>query len=96
MVEIVGWLSSLILVITLAQQNWKQWKSDSVEGVSKWLWIGQTSASLGFTVYSVLVHNWVFVTTNGLLLLNGLVGFAIVHHHKKRAKSDKDAETEEN
>ena len=75
-----------ILILTLAQQNWKQWRSGSVEGVSKWLWVGQTAASVGFTTYSGLVHNWVFVTTNGLLLINGLVGYAIVAHHRRRAK----------
>lgn len=93
MVEIVGWASSVILVITLAQQNWKQWRSGSVEGVSKWLWVGQTAASVGFTTYSALVRNWVFVTTNGLLLINGLVGYAIVRHHRRHAKaSGKSAE----
>jgi MtN3 and saliva related transmembrane protein len=92
MTEIIGWLSSVILVITLAQQNWKQWRSGSVEGVSKWLWVGQTAASTGFTVYSGLVHNWVFVTTNGLLLLNGLVGYAIVRHHRRHAKKKGDGE----
>lgn len=86
MTEIIGWLSSLILLATLGKQNWKQWRSDSVEGVSKWLWIGQTAASVGFTVYSVLVKNWVFVTTNALLLVNALVGYLIVRHHRRRAK----------
>jgi uncharacterized protein with PQ loop repeat len=85
MTEILGWLSSLVLVLTLARQNWKQWSSGSVEGVSKWLWIGQTTASVGFTLYSVLVRNWVFVTTNALLLVNGLLGYAIVRHHRLRA-----------
>ena len=85
MTEILGWLSSLVLVLTLARQNWKQWRSGSVEGVSKWLWIGQTASSVGFTLYSVLVRNWVFVTTNALLLVNGLVGYAIVRHHRRSA-----------
>ncbi len=85
MTEVLGWLSSLVLVLTLAKQNWKQWSSGSVEGVSKWLWIGQTTASVGFTLYSVLVRNWVFVTTNALLLVNGLLGYAIVRHHRRSA-----------
>ena len=86
MTELIGWLSSVILIITLGQQNWKQWKSGSVEGVSKWLWVGQTAASAGFTLYSGLVHNWVFVTTNGLLFLNALLGFGIVRYHRRSAK----------
>ena len=84
MTEIVGWASSLVLVITIAKQVHKQWKSGQSEGISKWLFIGQLAASVGFTVYSVLVHNWVFVVTNALMVLNALVGFAIVMRHRRR------------
>lgn len=85
MVEALGWLSSLILVLTIAKQVYKQWKEGSSEGVSKWLFIGQMSASLGFTIYSWLVHNWVFVATNAVMLLNGLAGLLIVFYHRRRA-----------
>lgn len=85
MTELIGWISSFILLVTLTQQNWKQWRGGSVEGVSKWLWVGQTAASIGFTTYSVLVKNWVFTATNALLLVNGLVGFMIVRHRRRRA-----------
>jgi MtN3 and saliva related transmembrane protein len=83
-VELVGWVSSFILVLTISKQIYKQWREGSSENVSKWLFIGQMAASLGFTVYSWLVSNWVFVVTNLLMLLNGLVGLAIVLHHRKR------------
>jgi uncharacterized protein with PQ loop repeat len=82
--EIVGWASSVILVLTIGKQVYKQWHEGSSEGVSKWLFIGQMAASLGFTVYSWLVGNMVFVVTNSLMLLNALAGFAIVRHHRKR------------
>lgn len=82
--EIVGWASSVILVLTIAKQVYKQWQEGSSEGVSKWLFIGQMAASLGFTIYSWLVGNMVFVVTNSLMLLNALVGFGIVRHHRKR------------
>jgi uncharacterized protein with PQ loop repeat len=82
--EIVGWVSSVILVLTIAKQVYKQWHEGSSEGVSKWLFVGQMAASLGFTVYSWLVGNMVFVVTNSLMLLNALVGFGIVLHHRKR------------
>ena len=84
MTEVVGWVSSFILVLTIAKQVYKQWHEDSSEGVSKWLFIGQMAASLGFTIYSWLVNNWVFVVTNSLMLLNGLAGLAIVIHHRRR------------
>jgi uncharacterized protein with PQ loop repeat len=73
-VEAIGWLSSLILLTTIIAQLRKQWADRSTRGVSKWLFVGQTAASLGFTVYSVLVNNWVFVVTNGLMLLSALLG----------------------
>ena len=84
--ELIGWCSSFILVLTIGKQVYKQWQEGTSEGVSKWLFIGQMSASLGFTIYSWLVNNWVFVVTNSLMLLNGLVGFSIVLYHRKRER----------
>jgi MtN3 and saliva related transmembrane protein len=84
MTELVGWVSSFILVLTIAKQVYKQWQEGSSEGVSKWLFIGQISASLGFTIYSWLISNWVFVVTNSMLLLNGLAGLLIVIRHRRR------------
>ena len=87
MVEVVGWVSSLILVLTIAKQVYKQWQEGSSEGVSKWLFVGQIAASLGFTVYSWLVSNWVFVVTNAVMLCNGLAGLLIVLHHRRRERA---------
>jgi len=84
--EAVGWVSSVILVMTIAKQVYKQWQEGTSEGVSKWLFVGQISASLGFTVYSWLVDNWVFVVTNSLMLVNGLLGLLIVFHHRRRGR----------
>jgi len=53
--------------------------------VSKWLFVGQSTASFGFTVYSWLVRNWVFVVTNALLLVAGITGFLITLHYRRRA-----------
>ena len=86
MTEAVGWVSSVILVLTIGKQVYKQWREGSSEGVSKWLFVGQISASLGFTVYSWLVSNWVFVVTNAVMLVNGLVGLLIVLHHRRRER----------
>jgi sulfite exporter TauE/SafE len=55
--------------------------------VSSWLFVGQLSASTGFTVYSVLVRNWVFVVTNALMMVNALIGYAIVMHHRRSKAS---------
>jgi MtN3 and saliva related transmembrane protein len=86
--EAVGWVSSGILVLTIAKQVYKQWREGSSEGVSKWLFVGQMAASLGFTIYSWLVSNWVFVVTNALMLCNGLLGLLIVLHHRRRERRE--------
>jgi MtN3 and saliva related transmembrane protein len=84
MTEVVGWVSSGILILTLAKQVFKQWKEGSSEGVSKWLFVGQMAASIGFTTYSVLTGDPVFIVTNSILLLNGLAGLLIVLHHRRK------------
>jgi MtN3 and saliva related transmembrane protein len=84
--ELIGWASSFILVLTISKQIYKQWQEGSSENVSKWLFIGQMAASLGFTIYSWLVGNWVFVITNLLMLINGLIGLGIVLYHRKRER----------
>lgn len=84
MTEAIGWLSSVVLVVTIGQQVYKQWHDGTSKGVSRWLFVGQMLASAGFTIYSWLVHNWVFVVTNGLMLASALVGFAIVMKHARR------------
>jgi uncharacterized protein with PQ loop repeat len=84
MVEAIGWASSVILVLTIAKQVWKQWHAGTSEGVSRWLFVGQIAASAGFTIYSWLVHNWVFVVTNALMVVNGLLGITITAVHRRR------------
>ena len=83
-IEWIGWASSVILLLTVAVQIRKQWKAGTSEGVSKWLFLGQVGAEVGFVVYSWLVGNWVFVFTNLALLIENLVGFAIVLRHRRR------------
>jgi len=87
MSEAIGWASSVILVLTIAKQIHKQWQAGTSEGVSKWLFIGQLAASLGFTIYSVLVRNWVFVVTNALMVMNALIGYGITMRQKRQCSS---------
>lgn len=84
MTQALGWISSLVLLVTISKQIHKQWKEGSSEGVSKWLFAGQVTASAGFTLYSFLIREWVFVFTNSLLLINGLLGLALVWHHRRK------------
>jgi MtN3 and saliva related transmembrane protein len=87
MIEAIGWASSAILVLTIGRQVLKQWREGTSEGVSMWLFVGQMAASIGFTIYSVLVHNWVFVVTNALMVGNGLLGYFITLRHRRREKA---------
>lgn len=83
MIEIIGWASSLILLATLVKQVYKQWKEGTSEGVSKWLFIGQLVASVGFVIYSYLVGSWVFMVTNALLTVNNIIGICLYFHFRK-------------
>ncbi len=82
--ELIGWLSSAILVAALAKQVHKQWRAGSSEGVSRWLFVGQVAASAGFTLYSALVGDAVFVVTNAILLASAVTGLVIVLRHRRR------------
>ena len=83
----MGWLSSAVLLATLARQVAKQWREGTSEGVSRWLVVGQTTASAGFTLYSLLLRNWVFVVTNALLLVNAVAGLLIVRRHRRQGRA---------
>ncbi|MEO6051634.1 MAG: SemiSWEET family transporter [Pyrinomonadaceae bacterium] len=84
MVEIIGWASSLILLLTLVKQVHKQWKEGTSEGISTWLFIGQLAASVGFTIYSFAVGNWVFAVTNCLLTINNIIGIILFFYFKRK------------
>jgi MtN3 and saliva related transmembrane protein len=85
MIEVIGWVSSFILLLTLVKQVHKQWKDRTSEGVSKWLFLGQLVASVGFTTYSYLVGNWVFTVTNGLLTINNIIGIYLYFRFRKKS-----------
>ena len=83
MIEILGWSSSFILLITLIRQVHKQWKDGSSDGISKWLFIGQLAASIGFTIYSVETANWVFAFTNAMLTVTNVLGICFYFCFKR-------------
>jgi len=84
MTEIIGWVSSTILFLTISRQIYKQWQRGTSEDVSIWLFPGQIAASAGFAVYSWLVWNPVFIFTNVMMVLSGIVGFIVRRYLKKR------------
>jgi uncharacterized protein with PQ loop repeat len=63
-----------VLLLTLLRQVYTEWRSGSTAGLSKWLFIGQVTASVGFTIYSYLLHNWVFMGSNAAILVVAAIG----------------------
>lgn len=84
--QVIGWLSSIALLLTIGTQIHRQWREGKSEGVSPWLFVGQMFASTGFTLYSVFVRDWVFIVTNALMLVSAAVGLGILVMHRRRAR----------
>lgn len=81
--EWIGWASSLILLSTLIRQVYTQWKTRSDSGVSRWLFVGQVTASVGFTIYSVLLGNWVYTASNIAILATAIAGEGVYLRNKR-------------
>jgi MtN3 and saliva related transmembrane protein len=88
-VEAVGWASAALLLLTLMRQVYKEWRSGSTAGLSKWLFIGQMAASVGFITYSWLLHNWVFIGSNAAILVVAVVGQTLFAHNRRHSKSQR-------
>ncbi|MDM7921140.1 MAG: SemiSWEET family transporter [Pyrinomonadaceae bacterium] len=82
MTELIGWASSMVLFLTVIRQVQKQWRTGTNEGVSKWLFVGQLTASAGFLLYSWLTGSWVFAVTNAVLTASNAVGIYIYFRNR--------------
>lgn len=85
MMDVVGWISALLLLLTVSAQVFTQWRSGSTKGVSHWMFVGQLATSTGFVVYSANVGNWVFVASNAATLCAALVGQVVYLRNRRRA-----------
>jgi MtN3 and saliva related transmembrane protein len=83
--DLIGWASSAILLATIGRQVYTQWKTKATAGVSRYLFVGQLTASTGFTIYSFMLHNWVFLTSNVALLATAVTGQILYSKNKKLA-----------
>jgi len=90
-VELIGWASSIVLLLTIGRQVYSQWRTRATAGVSKWLFVGQLTASTGFTIYSVLLHNWVFTASNVMLLVTAVIGEVVYVHNRRRNRAHSSA-----
>jgi uncharacterized protein with PQ loop repeat len=85
MTEAVGWFGATVLLATIGRQVYSQWRDGATKGLSRWLFIGQITASLAFVVYSWLLRNWVFVVTNMLMLGTAVVGECVLLANRRRS-----------
>lgn len=74
----------MILLATLGRQVYTQWRSRATSGISRWLFVGQVAASVGFAVYSFLLENWVFLFTNVALVVTAIAGEVIYLRNRRR------------
>jgi uncharacterized protein with PQ loop repeat len=87
--ELIGWAAAAILVATIGRQVYTQWRAGTTAGVSKWLFVGQVSASTGFVIYSWLQRDWVFVATNVVMLGTAILGqWVYLRNRRKNCRSD--------
>jgi hypothetical protein len=84
-VDLVGWVSSAILVATLARQVHKQATQGNGQALSRWLFAGQIAASLGFIAYSWMLRNPVFLLTNTIILGTAIAGQWLYFRNEKRS-----------
>jgi MtN3 and saliva related transmembrane protein len=75
----------VVLLATLVRQVYTQWRTRATAGVSRWLFVGQCTASAGYTVYSLLLHNWVYLSSNVAILLTAMVGEGLYVRNRRRA-----------
>jgi MtN3 and saliva related transmembrane protein len=83
-IEWLGWARPFVLLLTIGRQVYTQWKTEATEGVNRWLFIGQVTASTGYTVYSWLLHYWVYVSSNVALLVTAVIGQIIYQRNRRQ------------
>jgi MtN3 and saliva related transmembrane protein len=88
--HLIGWSASAVLVVTIGTQVYRQWQQGTSKGVSKWLFIGQMTASSGFLMYSWLIGDAIFLVTNLLLLAGAVAGLGILLWHRARNMDEGD------
>ena len=74
MTDLITLASSVILLLILIQQAYKQWKAGTADGISKLLFFGQVHALIGFTIYSYMVGNGVLTISHAILTMNNFIG----------------------
>ena len=84
----IGLLATAMLVTTLCAQTLKQWRERSTKGVSRWFFLGQVSASVGFVTYSWLIGSMLFTIANLLVLASAFAGYVVLRVNRRRKTRD--------
>jgi MtN3 and saliva related transmembrane protein len=74
-----------VLLPTIGRQVYTQWRDGRSKGLSRWLFIGQITASLAFIVYDWQLGSWVFVATNVRMLVTATLGQWVYLTKRRRA-----------
>jgi MtN3 and saliva related transmembrane protein len=74
----LGWAASAVLVVTIGHQVARQWRTGNSDGVSRWLYVGQLVAAIGFLAYAIHRVDPVFIATNTILLVAAALGLVLV------------------
>lgn len=77
MIELLGWTSAVLLVVTISAQIGRQYREQTNAGVSPWLYCGQFAASVGLLAYSALERDLVFVTLNAVMATTAAAGVVL-------------------
>ena len=83
MTDLIGWASTVILLLTVGRQAWSQWKQRSAAGLSRWLFVGRSRRG-GLRGCSWLLDNYVFVVSNVFLLIIAAVGQGLYLRNSRR------------
>lgn len=87
----IGWLASFVLLTPLVRQMWARLRSGSVQAVSRWLFIGQMTASVLFLVCGPALHNTLFVVSNAAIPLAAVasqMAFIVTSRRRKYSVRD--------
>lgn len=88
MKHVVGWISSLLLLVTFGSQTYRQWKGEEgrSEKYTLIFFVAAIAGTAGNLIYSLLVNNWVFTALNAALVVNNAAGLWITVRHRKQAR----------
>lgn len=71
-IDILGYTSGILVVISLLPQIIKSWKTKSTNDLSLWRYILYTLGLIGWIIYAIIIKNGPIVFMNGVGLLLAL------------------------